>query len=288
VTARGLARSDVKANGLTRGVGKVRGRTRPVGFGAAFVHYCAFVILLVGPQQGLAQGAFADHRYTSEAIEAGSRVYVSDCALCHGTNGDVVDGVDLRRGVFRTVESDEDLRRVITTGAADGQMPAFTLSAVELDGVIAYLRAGFDPEGIAVKVGDPARGRVLFQADGCASCHRVHGLGPRTAPDLSEIGLVRTPAVLQRTLLDPSAALLPINRPVRAVTRAGETIRGRRLNEDTYTVQLIDSEERLRSLVKADLVEYEVSSTPIMQPTTLSSDQVADLVGYLLSLRGLP
>jgi hypothetical protein len=72
------------------------------------------------------------------------------------------------------------------------------------------------------------------------------------------------------------------------VTRDGETIRGRRLNEDTYTVQLIDSEERLRSLVKADLVEYEVSETPVMTPTTLSSDEVADLIGYLLTLRGLP
>ena len=39
------------------------------------------------------------------------------------------------------------------------------------------------------------------------------------------------------------------NEFTRAVTRDGETIRGRRLNEDTYTVQLIDSQERLRSLV---------------------------------------
>ncbi len=116
----------------------------------------------------------------------------------------------------------------------------------------------------------------------------MHGQGPRTAPDLSEIGVIRTPAALQRTLIDPSAALLPINRPIRAVTRGGETVRGRRLNEDTYTVQLIDSQGRLRSLVKADLVEYEVSQTPIMEPTTLSADEVADLIGYLLSLRGLP
>ena len=47
--------------------------------------------------------------------------------------------------------------------------------------------------------------------------------------------------------------MLPINRPVRAVTQDGRTIRGRRLNEDTYTVQLIDEQERLVSLVKADL-----------------------------------
>lgn len=256
---------------------------------AVFGYYAAFVMLLAGPGQGLAQDAFADHRYTSEAIEAGSRVYVADCALCHGASGRDVDGVDMRRGVFRNARSDEDLRQVITTGAGDGQMPAFDLRPFELDGVIAYIRAGFDPSGVAVKVGEPDRGQVLFEAsDGCTSCHRVHGQGPRTAPDLSEIGLIRTPAALQRTLLDPSAALLPINRPIRAVTRDGEIIRGRRLNEDTYTVQLIDSQERLRSLVKADLVEYEVSLTPVMEPTTLSADQVADLVGYLLSLRGLP
>jgi len=251
--------------------------------------YGGLIMLLGGPKQGLAQDAFADHRYTSEAIEAGSRVYVANCALCHGANGDGVDGVDLQRGLFRAARSDEDLRGVITTGVANGRMPAFDLRSAELDGIIAYIRAGFDPSGVAVKVGEAARGQVLFEGrGGCASCHRINGRGPRTAPDLSEIGLIRTPAVLQRTLLDPSAALLPINRPIRAVTRGGETIRGRRLNEDTYTVQLIDSQERLRSLVKTDLVEYEVSLTPVMPPTTLSSDEVADLVGYLLSLRGLP
>ena len=53
--------------------------------------------------------------------------------------------------------------------------------------------------------------------------------------------------------------MLPINRPVRIVTRDGKTIRGRRLNEDTYTVQMIDDQERLVSLVKADLREFEVS-----------------------------
>jgi hypothetical protein len=116
----------------------------------------------------------------------------------------------------------------------------------------------------------------------------VNGVGPRRqAPDLSEIGLQRTPAALQRTLLDPGAALLPINRPVRAVTSAGETIRGRRLNEDTYTVQLIDTEGRLHSLLKEDLSEWEVSTTATMRPTTLSADQVADVIGYLLSLRGV-
>ena len=167
-------------------------------------------------------------------------------------------------------------------------MPAFDLRPEEMNGIVAFLRAGFDPEGVAVRVGDAERGRALFEGAGeCASCHRVAGIGPRTAPDLSEIGAIRTPAALQRAIVDPAAALLPINRPVRIVTADGETIEGRRLNEDTYTVQLIDGAGRLRSLVKSELRDFVVRETPTMEPTTLSPDEVADLVGYLLTLRGV-
>ena len=248
----------------------------------------AGALLSWAPADARAQ-ALGDHQYTSAAIEAGSRLYVAECALCHGPQGDRVDGVNLRRGQFRGARSDEDLRRVIATGVDNSRMPAFDFSAAEMDGVIAYIRAGFDPSGVAVKIGDAARGRAVFRGAGeCASCHRVNGLGPRTAPDLSDIGAIRTPANLQRSLLDPYTALLPINRPVMAVTRDGEIIRGRRLNEDTYSVQVIDSQERLRSLVKSELVDFEVSRTPTHQPTSLSGDQVADILGYLLSLQGLP
>lgn len=238
-------------------------------------------------QQAVAQEV-SDHQYTSEAVETGSRVYTQQCALCHGPQGDLVDGIDLSIGQFRTAQSDSDLVDVISDGAAEGRMPAFNLRAEEMNGIIAFIRAGFDPEGVAVRIGDPARGKALFEGKGqCADCHRVRGVGPRTAPDLSNIGAIRTPASLQRNLLDPATALLPINRPVRLVTRNEETIVGRRLNEDTYTVQIIDSQERLRSLKKSDLVSYEISDQPSKQPTDMTSDEVADVIGYLLSLRGI-
>ena len=244
-------------------------------------------LLAMSVQQALAQEV-GDHQYTSEAIEAGSQVYTQQCALCHGPQGALVDGINLRTGQFRSVQSDADLRQVISDGAGEGRMPAFSLRSEEMNGVIAFIRAGFDPEGEAVKIGDPVRGKALFEGEGqCADCHRVRGVGPRTAPDLSNIGAIRTPASLQRTLLDPATALLPINRPVRLVTRFEETIVGRRLNEDTYTVQVIDSGERLRSLKKTDLVSYEISDEPSKQPTTMTSDEVADVIGYLLTLRGL-
>lgn len=232
-----------------------------------------------------------DHQYGRDAIEAGSRLYVRECALCHGPNGDEVDGIDLRRGQFRRILSDQDVRTLITTGIPDAGMPGVELNASELDGLVAFIRAGFDTSGVAVRIGDADRGRVLFEGKGeCSTCHRVNGRGPRVAPDLSDIGAIRTPAALQRALLDPTGSMLPANRPVRAVMRDGRTIRGRRLNEDTYTIQLIDEQERLVSLNKADLVTLEQGDRSPM-PTLADSftgDELADLVAFLLSLRGLP
>ncbi len=249
---------------------------------------CVLLGLSLMPLHLIMAQEVGDHQYTTEAIETGSQVYTQQCALCHGPQGSLVDGINLSIGQFRTAQSDADLRQVIAEGAAEGRMPAFSLRADEMSGVIAYIRAGFDTEGVAVIIGDPVRGKALFEGKGeCANCHRVGGVGPRTAPDLSNIGAIRTPASLQRNLLDPATALLPINRPVRLVTRNEETIVGRRLNEDTYTVQVIDSQERLRSLKKTDLISYEISDQPSKQATTMTSEEVADVVGYLLTLRGL-
>jgi cytochrome c oxidase cbb3-type subunit 3 len=254
-----------------------------IGLGACLL------VLWLGPVSTTAQ-SLADHTYAAEAIEAGSRIYVTDCALCHGPNGDGVDGVDLRLGHFRGARSDDDLRRIIAEGVGGSRMPAFDLRAAELDGVVAFIRAGFDPEGVAVRVGDATRGRAIFEGEGdCTRCHRVNGRGGRrVAPDLSDIGLVRTPAQLQRTIVDPTSGLLPMNRPVRVVTRDGETIRGRRLNEDTYTIQMVDGQERLRSFVKAEVAEVEVGETASMPTPELTPEEVADLIGYLLTLTGLP
>ena len=78
----------------------------------------------------------------------------------------------------------------------------------------------------------------------------------------------------------------PINRPVRITTRDGKTFRGRRLNEDTYTVQIIDDQERLLTFIKSDLRELEVSTKSTMPPATaLSSEELSDIVAYLLTLK---
>ena len=180
--------------------------------------------------------------------------------------------------------------RLLRTGIPDTAMPPNDFSSAELTGLVSFLRTMRDVDVSNVRLGDEVRGRSLFRGTGaCTTCHRVNGDGARTAPDLSDIGAIRTAATLQRTLLDPTGAMLPVNRPVRAVTSDGTIINGQRLNEDTFTVQLIDQQEQLRSLVKAELREYAVLTTSPMPPATdvLDEQGLADVLAYLLSLKGM-
>jgi cytochrome c oxidase cbb3-type subunit III len=236
-----------------------------------------------------AQTATHPGEYSPADIAYGARLYDAQCTTCHGATGDGVGGVDLKSGRFRNAVTDQDLTRVITGGIKGTGMQAFKLDSSEIAGILAYIRNMNAFDRGSVKAGDAARGRAIFDGKGgCTRCHRAGAQGARVAPDLSDIGAVRSAGSLQRSLTDPTSQMMPINRPVHIVTRDGAVINGRRLNEDTYTVQLIDDKERLVSLVKADLREYTIATVSPMPSfqTTLSTDDIADVVTYLLSLKG--
>ena len=244
-------------------------------------------VFALGCGSALAQGQ--NGQYNAADIKAGASLYGIQCALCHGNNGDGINGVVLPRQQFKRAVTDNDIRNTITNGVAAAGMPPFQLRPQELDGLVAFIRSGFDREGATFKVGDAMRGKAIYDGKGgCASCHRVNGAGARTAPDLSDIGISRQPAAIQRSITDPDAGMLPINRPVKIVMRDGRTINGRRLNEDTFTVQLMDSDQRLVSLQKSDISDFQIATVSQMPSFMgkLTDAELADLLAYLISLRG--
>jgi putative heme-binding domain-containing protein len=247
-------------------------------------------LAIAGPPLVAAQTSPPAHpgEYAPADIAYGSRLYDAQCTTCHGANGDGVGGVDLRSGKFRNAVTDQDLTRVITNGIQGTGMLAFKFDPSEISGIVAYLRNMNSFDRGSVKVGDAGRGRTAFEGKGCARCHRVGALGAGAAPNLSDIGAMRGAGSLMRSLIDPTSQMMPINRPVRAVTRDGRVVNGRRLNEDTYTVQLLDDQEKLVSLVKADLREYTILTVSPMPSfkDRLTEDELADVVAYLLSLKG--
>jgi len=253
---------------------------------------CGIVLIALGAMGTLVA---QEHSYTPADIENGSRIFQSTCAGCHGQNGDGVAGIDLSRGQFRRGTSDTEIIKIIQTGIPGTTMPPHVLTDTEAGTVVAYLRnmatirRGAAPD-VLRGVGDPARGKALFEGKGqCATCHRVNGKGSRLAPDLSEVGATRLLPELFQALLDPDATMRPGNRFFRVVTKDGATLTGRLLNQDSYSVQLLDANERLVSLLKANLREFGyVKSSPMPSVRDkLSAQEVDDVVGYLAALKGV-
>ncbi|WP_428097359.1 c-type cytochrome [Candidatus Rariloculus sp.] len=248
----------------------------------------ALMVALTAPGGAEAQDNVG--RYEQTDIEYGATLYNMHCIACHGENGDLLPEINLRTGRFPNSPSDRDLGDNIRNGLPDTAMIATEYTDSEVTALVAYVRNIGSVDLDSILIGDPIRGQGIFEGTGeCASCHRVFGRGPRAAPDLSNIGAIRTASQLERSLLGTAGATIPINRAVRVVTADGTAINGRRLNEDTFTVQLVDENERLVSLEKATLNEYTILETSAMPAyaETLSDDERADVLAYLLSLKGM-
>src|SRR5262245_61017449 len=244
-------------------------------------------------QAPAAPAAAQEHpgQYSAADIAIGQKIYGTVCVACHGPNGNAIGNVDLRRGPLPRAATDDALRGVITKGFPQSGMPAFKLEPAEINGLIAFIRSGLETAPAAPPAArDAALGRLVFETKGkCLECHRVFDAGNFSGPELTDIGRLRSPAALERSLVDPTANMQPINRPVRAVTRDGKVIAGRRLNEDLFTVQLVTNEGRLVSLVKPELKEWTVSTTSTMPSykSLLTPSEFTNLVGYLASLKGV-
>jgi cytochrome c oxidase cbb3-type subunit 3 len=240
----------------------------------------------------LAAGALlAQRNYSPGDVEDGERLFLANCSACHGPEGDAVPGVDLGHGKFRRASSDEDLIKIILKGIDGTGMPPSNFTNFQAGTVVAFLRDMAESTGRgALPRGDAAQGKTIFEGKGgCTACHRVKGNGARLGPELTDIGVLRRAVELERSIVDPDAEVLPQNRFFRVVTQDGKTVTGRLLNQDAFSVQLFDPQERLLSFSKSDLKEYAfvVKSAMPSYQGKLSPKELADLVSYLVSLKGV-
>ncbi|HEY1242851.1 MAG TPA: c-type cytochrome [Bryobacteraceae bacterium] len=232
----------------------------------------------------------AQHSFTPADVENGGRLYRGNCVNCHGPDGDFIPGVDFSHGKFIRAASDDDIARVIINGVPGAGMPAHNFSQAQADLVVAYLRSlATTSSHYSGPAGDKARGKALIEGKGqCLSCHRINGSGSRVGPDLSDIGSNRRAGEVEQSLVDPDASIAPENRYFRVVLKNGATFTGRLLNRDMFTMQFIDSKEQLVSLQKSDIRESVlVAKSPMPSyRDKLSTQELADIVTYLISLKG--
>jgi putative heme-binding domain-containing protein len=224
------------------------------------------------------------------AVETGRQLYRANCQACHGEDGGNVPGIDFHAGLFRRASTDDDIARIILNGMPGTAMPPTNLPEPSRRALVAYLRSMHPSSMGASAGGDAARGKAIFDGKGgCLQCHRVGDTGSRMGPDLSDVGSLRTANALEQSIVAPNDVILPQHRFVRLTMKDGTVISGRRLNEDTYSIEVIDAKERLVSVSRADVREYTLLQTSPMPSYQgkLSTPEIADLVAYLLSLKGV-
>ena len=249
------------------------------------------ILALLAAGSLAAQHELTEKKYTKTDIEIGNRLYIANCIYCHGPDGDQIAGIDFSHGKFPRARTDEDVVKILRNGIPGTGMPAQTMAEPQVRNIVAYLRTLPVAEGQTLPAGaDAARGKAIFEGKGqCRNCHQAEATGSHFGPDLSDVGMLRRVAELSQSLTEPNAVIMPQHRTFRAVTRDGTTITGRILNQDTFTVQLMDNKERLLSFQRANLKEFTpiaVSSMPSFKDRLTVAER-ADLVAYLMSLKGI-
>ena len=235
----------------------------------------------------------------ARAVTDGAVLFRQECVYCHGVGArGGMRGPDLTIGTWTHGGSDADLSATITDGVPGTAMPPHKFTDSELRQVIAYLRSIQQPP--VQTSGDAKRGETLFfGASRCSSCHIVNGRGGRLGPELSTVGSSRPRAYLVESIREPGRRLTENQSfadaagtlrydTVTAVTADGQTIVGVPMNEDTFTVQVMDTSERVHSFEKKSLKSFkheDRSLMPSYPQNRLSDADLDDLVAFLQTLR---
>ncbi len=220
-------------------------------------------------------------------VDAGGRLYRSHCAVCHGIEGEGGRGVDLTTGRFRHGSSDRGIFNTISVGIPGTEMPGIFFNGRQMWQLVAFVRSLSEGRAAEQATGDAEKGKAVYAANGCSVCHRIRGDGGRMGPDLTDVGAIRSMGHLQAAVQQPNESVLPQHWTAKATSKGGKQVSGLRLNEDTFSVQLIDGTGQLVSLRKADLAEFEVDRSSAM-PSYEGKIQGADfenLIAYLATLR---
>ncbi|MGB8064278.1 MAG: c-type cytochrome [Candidatus Sulfotelmatobacter sp.] len=261
------------------------------------------VFLAIGARGADDRNPFAGD---AKAAKAGEYEFRINCALCHGLGAKGGGrGPDLTRAQRKFAHTDAEMFQVISNGIAGTAMPAngtngqgVGMTDEEIWQIITYIRSQ-EVKASAKSAGDAAHGRQLFYGDAnCSVCHMVEGKGGRMGPDLTSVGGSRTREALIDSVRNPSRRLawglteatkeFPQEyESVTVVTADGKKIRGVTMNEDSFSVQIMDMGGHIHLLEKDQLRSFQKSREsmmPVYSTDTLSDQELEDIVAFLVGV----
>ncbi len=245
------------------------------------------VLLLVVSFGGAGFLACQSPNYRSAAAVAeGRRIYNRSCTVCHGLDGAIGGRGPAVAGTRRYLRSsDRDLFASIRIGIPGTEMPPAGLPEADIWKVVAYIRSLRATAYDAFVNGNAARGETLFWGKGdCGQCHMIGSRGGLLGPDLSNIGAQRTLRLLQEALTEARPNIARGYRPVTVVTGQGQTLTGIIKNEDNFSMQILDTGNKLHLLTRGELQRIVYEQTSLMPSDygrRLTPPELTDLLAFL-------
>ncbi len=226
----------------------------------------------------------------TQTIAAGKNLFDAQCAWCHGADGVGGTGPNLH-GRLRHATDYASVVDIITNGIPGTEMPSFRspLTARHIGQIATYVQSLGHTRAAAAQ-GNAEHGAAVYRANGCANCHTIEGVGGILGPELTSIGGRRGGPYLRDAIVKPEAAHPPGYLVVRTVGSDGREVRGIRVNEDVFWIQVRDAGGNVHVLEKAKLAKVERQVDASLMPsyaTRIAGGDLDDLIAYLTSLRGV-
>ena len=263
----------------------------------------ALVFLGIAAQVAGQRNPFAG---SAKAAKAGEYEFRINCALCHGLGAKGGGrGPDLTRAQKKHAHNDAEVFQIISNGIPGTAMPAngtngqgVGMTDEEIWQIITYLHSQ-EVSAASKPLGNVAHGKELFFGDAnCSLCHMVNGKGGRLGPELTGVGASRTREAIIDSVRNPSRRLawglseatkeFPQEyESVTVVTADGKQIKGVTLNEDSFSVQIMDTSEQIHLLEKDKVRSFQKSresAMPKYGPDLLSDKDLEDVVAFLISV----
>ena len=165
------------------------------------------------------------------------------------------------------------------------------------------INSGVQPEGpgrrwtveeaeplIANLVGrDLVKGKAMYAASLCQSCHTMQGAGGAIGPDLSQLGTRFSAKDILVATIDPNATISDQYQSTVLELKAGGSIVGRINNEDAknyYISQNPFAPNDIKTVSKSTVAMKKNGDVSIMMPgliNRLNEEELKDLMAYLIS-----
>jgi len=225
----------------------------------------------------------------------GKSLFITYCSRCHGVKGAGGEGPSLLRTHLPRAANDELFSQIIANGIPGTSMPStWALDQNQISQIIAFVRSLSKQEsGKGALIGDATKGAMLFEKSACGTCHVLNGKGSSIGPELSGIGLRRGRNYLLEKLTNPGKNKTTDEfgftqfLVIEVTLKDGTKVRGMRINEDTFSVQLKNAANKLFSFRKDEIKSIKRFANESLMPSfsAMPENDRNNIIAYLMSLK---